>query len=551
MVFQKKYFILILIVTALCSRLPAQLISDPQDRIYTYLSLWHEKGYIRTLPIIRPYSLQVIIPLLKQVEKHGDPRSRTLAEDFIKACTIPNLKLSKEKVFPGPIHFGYEEKALFDFDKYAGKHTMQITSTGFVTPGVSYSGKLSLGIIDNSDELEIQKWSRFYDEAKTGGGVVETESGSLGTGHYGTAGLFFGTENLIFQAGVMRSSFGPFFDNGPVVTPEAPAAGHLSFTYNANWFSFSSLFLDLYAKYTVDNLTGEKEEIPSPEEKYLVIHNVRFYFTDWLNLGIIQSTLCGGSFNPVYLIPLQHAFFTQQLFGDSASSIIGLFTQVSLPFDLQWNTVLYVDDWDAFSSSAKTDVNGINFDSAQNKLALQTGVTWSPCYDIFKRIKFSYLMITPYMYTHHAGGDPSYLTYTHDGKNIGTILEPNSDQLYLDIFLTPLSWLEIDLWTKFTRHGNASEGFEEDGVTSDGTVFDDGFQSDGTITFYGPSRFLTQDIIEHVLQLGCIVDCYIDIPYVTTYVSVGYTYQYIWNKNLEKDVNEQKHFLELMLVLQL
>ena len=33
------------------------------------------------------------------------------------------------------------------------------------------------------------------------------------------------------------------------------------------------------------------------------------------------------------------------------------------------------------------------------------------------------------------------------------------------------------------------------------TVFDDGIQSDGTVTFYGPSRFLTQDVIEMVLEM--------------------------------------------------
>ena len=114
-----------------------------------------------------------------------------------------------------------------------------------------------------------------------------------------------------------------------------------------------------------------------------------------------------------------------------------------------------------------------------------------------------------------------------------------------------LSWLEIDLWFKFMRHGNVSEGFEEDGVVSDGTVFDDGILSDNTITFYRPSRFLTQDVIEMVLQLGFTIDCYLDIPYVNAHVRTGYTYQYIWNKDLVEDEEEARHYLELMLLLQL
>lgn len=551
MVARKKYLLFILIILlTVCFQAMGQLISDPQDRLYKFLSIWHEKGYIKKLPVIRPYSLQVIVKLLEEVQQNGDPQSSELAGDFLRLCTEPNFKISRDKEFPGPIHFEFEQKSLFDFSGYAGKNTIQLTSTGFISKWVSYSGKASLGLIDNRDGIEVPKYTRFYDEAKTGGGVVELDEGSLGTGHYGTAGLFFGTDSIIFQAGIMRSSFGPFFDNGPVITPEAPAAGHFSFTYNASWYSFSSIFLDLYPRYYVDIETGEKEELTASAEKYLVVHDARFYFTDWLNLGIIQSTLWGGHFHPAYLIPFQHAFYTQQVFGDSASSILGLYTQVSLPFSLQFNTIFYVDDWDAFSSDEKTAFNGINLDSAQNKYALQTGLAFSPCYNIFKTVKLSYLMITPYMYTHSAHADIKYLTYTHDGKNIGSILEPNSDQINLHVFIMPVSSLEIDLWTKFTRHGNASEGFEEEGVTSDGTVFDDGYLSDGTVTFYGPSRFLTQDIIEKVLQLGFTIDWLLPVPYVKTHIQSRYTYQYIWNKDLV-EVDEAKHFLEFMVLLKL
>lgn len=551
MVIRKKYlFFLLIVLLSVNFRATGQLISDPQDRLYKFLTLWHEKGYIQKLPVIRPYSLQVIVKLLQEVQQKGDPRSSEQAGDFLRLCTKPNFKISSDKEFPGPIHFEFEQKSLIDFSGYAGKSTIQLVSTGFLSDFVSYSGKASIGIIDNRDGIEVPKWTRFFDEAKTGGGVVELDDGELGIGHYGTAGLFFGTENIIFQAGIMRSSFGPFFDNGPVITPEAPAAGHFSFAYNAKWYSFSSIFLDLFPRYYADAETGEKEELSASAQKYLIVHNARFYFTNWLNLGIIQSNLWGGHFHPAYLIPFQHAFYTQQLFGDSASSIVGLYSSVSLPFSMQFNTVFYVDDWDAFSSDEKTDINGLNFNSAQNKFAFQTGLSFSPCYNIFKSVKLAYLMITPYMYTHSAHADINYLTYTHDGKNIGSILEPNSDQINFHIFLIPLSGLEIDLWTKFTRHGNASEGFEEEGVISDGTVFDDGFLFDGTVTFYGPSRFLTQDIIEKVLQIGFTIDWFMPVWVINTHVQSRYTYQYIWNKDLVK-VNEVKHFLEFMVILKL
>ncbi|HUV07769.1 MAG TPA: hypothetical protein VMX75_08580, partial [Spirochaetia bacterium] len=76
---------------------------------------------------------------------------------------------------------------------------------------------------------------------------------------------------------------------------------------------------------------------------------------------------------------------------------------------------------------------------------------------------------TPYTYTHYAHGGIPYLSYTHEGQGLGSVLEPNSDRLTLTAWLMPLTWLDLDLWGSLIRHGNASENYDR----GDGSYYDD------------------------------------------------------------------------------
>ena len=110
----------------------------------------------------------------------------------------------------------------------------------------------------------------------------------------------------------------------------------------------------------------------------MILHSVSFYPFQWMSFGFLQTILGGAVFHPAHLIPFQHTFFTQQLYGDFDSSFLGLYTQLSLPQSFRIKLVFYVDDWDAFSSASKQEGTGFNLNSAQNKFALQVGLSWSP-----------------------------------------------------------------------------------------------------------------------------------------------------------------------------
>jgi hypothetical protein len=546
-----------LLFVCILPNLFSQVIADPNDKLYDYLSLWHEAGYIDRLPLIQPYSPQEVVGFLDVVVSRGDKLSREIAREYLDEIMpsgtggYPGTEVLPGKVFPGRIHFSFESDTWSNFENHSSKNYAQFSSNGFFSEGTAYSGKVYIGATGDNGQIPAPGYLEVYDESESGGGVIELDNNTLTMAQLGIGGLFFGTENLIFKAGIMRTSFGPFFDNGPVVTPEAPAAGHFSFTYNRDWLEFSSLFLDLNAKYEFDPDTGALKKVRPPEGKYVINHTIRAFPTDWFNGGIIQTIVTGGRFNPVYLIPISHTFFTQELYGGRDNSILGFFGQFSLPYALQANFIIYVDDWDALSSSAKQEGNKINLDSAQNKYAMEMGFSWSPCLDFFRKAEISYLKITPYMYTHGAKYPVSFLSYTHDGKNLGSILKPNSDQLEVEINTMPAAWLDIVLWSKYTRHGNASEGFEEDGVQSDGSVFDDGFLSDGTATFYGPGRFLTQSIIEKTFQVGVEFDIALPAYVGRTNLQLKYIFENTHDKNLIAGNDSIDHFIEVFLKKQI
>jgi hypothetical protein len=531
------WFIIMLLSILIVSRVGAICIADPNDRLYGDLSFWYERGYIKDLPMVRPYPLQVIKHLLSQVIEEGMKHDVDRAQSYYNELFPDAAEISTGKSIPAALHTVFSFETWSDGSDFYGEAAAACLINSTIGNLFSCSAQLAYAITYEPETPVFPLYTNIQEEWETGGGVIELDDINLLSSQLSLGGFFIGTESLSFQAGIMRTSFGPFFDNGPVIGPQCPATGHISFSYRAGWFSLSSVFLDLVPKYREDPLTGDRVSIGKPEFKYLLIHSLEISPFTWMSLGLLQSVIGGERFNVAYLIPLQNLFFSQQLSGNYDSSFIGLYGCFRLPFSLTSTFVFYVDDWDAFSSSSKQGTPFFNLDSAQNKFALQAGLSFCPDYPVMKKISIDYLMITPYTFTHSARSAVPYLSYTHLGYNVGSILEPNSDQVRLSLFMTPLPWLDCSLTGRFIRHGNASEGLDQ----GTGTIYDDGYLADGTVSFYGPSRFLTQDVIEHVLQVGTDVSLTFPFSWGTLFSRAGYTFEYAWNKNLIEHNDNVKH----------
>jgi hypothetical protein len=502
----------------------AQFLADPNDEIYLFLSLWERKGLIDHLPSLRPYPLQLVGKALQEVMAKGEGMDAELAEGFLKSF--------QRESFPFPLRFSLFEDNQLKSGWYQGRLGFDIDSTGILTDYLSYS-------IGNSTRLEkkagaevYRRWANEFETTVFGeaslAGRAEFEIDSVQFLSFGllTGALFIGTENLYFQAGLNRSSFGPVSDS-PVLGPQAPQAGHFSLTWRNEWFSFSSALLELSARYGIrpDGTTYvlKKEREGTYPSKYLAVQSVDIYLIDWLSIGVFESIMFGGRLSPLYFLPI--GLYIQGYMNDWDNAFIGGRLQISLPFSVFYDFLLYVDDVRA------ADLLRLNFDSNQHKVALQTGLSWIMPVDFLNIVRLEYLMITPYMYTHSAHQPLDYLQYTHHGKHLGSILEPNSDQLSFSAYLMPLSWLDFEVWIKKIRHGNGSD-YGAGSVDGDGSIFDDGYLTNGTPTFLGPSSFLTQETLEEVFQVGLTLRFRGTGKSFSPTAAAGYTFEYLRHRDL-------------------
>ena len=60
-----------------------QIVADPNDRLYTDLELWQNRGLISNLPPLRPYPLQLVKKVLSEVVERGNDADKELARMYL------------------------------------------------------------------------------------------------------------------------------------------------------------------------------------------------------------------------------------------------------------------------------------------------------------------------------------------------------------------------------------------------------------------------------------------------------------------------------------
>ncbi|RPJ08612.1 MAG: hypothetical protein EHM28_03815 [Spirochaetaceae bacterium] len=561
----------------------SQVIADPTEKIYEYITIWEGKGYVNNLPLLRPYPHTLLKQILENVIQKGDQTERELAQSWYDELFYTFQKKSRPgRLLPTPFGIRFINDLWFDTDDYLYATMLNLQFQDQVTDWFSYSGFMATGfkLFEGYPE---PVYTRIEDDSISGGSnfnIGELEANGMNNSK---TMIFFGNQDLYLQAGISRSVFGPFWDNSGIIGSHAPSTGHISFTWNPGWGCFTSVLLPLHPKYYESNMdpgdpfydgnNGTTQPIPSsfePVEKYLILHSWSFRIADWFTFTLLQSVVFGERFVWAYLFPLQHLTYTQLLMGDVDSSYIGVITEFDLPANIDLDLMLYIDDFnmDKFmgGDGALFDIN-----SGQNKVAFQAGLTWTPGPDVatvgteaesgekiqgaevFRKISISYFMVTPYTYTHNGSTEAAtpYLSYTHEGVGLGTILPPNSDKIALTAFLQPTSWCDIQLFSYFMRHGNASEDVAGLEATSNGSYWDDGRDWDGTVSFYGSSRFMAQDVIEKILQIGFYTDFRFNPGFGKLLLGIGYTFEYGWDRGLNPGDNGARNIFSFTVGIEL
>ncbi len=487
----KRWSILLFLSTVLLWNVFSQDFMDLKDDIYQYIDTWYREGLLKNLPSVRPYPPQLIVKFLKRVEKRGTKIDREVASYYLK-------RLNGEKRIRNTVSAVAD--ATIAKDRSSGVASVVYNFQYFLTPSIMAGGNVRVNVLDRSQgEVFPYGFRRGYDfieddaSISLGGKTFDVRQGIY---------TFFSvySDKIRFQSGMVRSSFGPFFDDGAIVSSDAPMAGHFSFLWELPGFNYFALFLNLSA--STNRGTGR---FPG---KYFLLHGLRFFATPWLDVSILESVMWGKRLELLYIMPTAILFDSQGIVGFYDNSLIGVtanlkFNTLHIPF------VFYADDLHF------RDMVAFHFNT-RYKFAMQAGISWAPVLPVFKSISLNYLLVTPYMYTHRSNdGVPgtagyfdyvNYQNYTHLGTNLGPGVQPNSDRTRLEIEFLPEAFFRVNLFSQLIRHGNASEGYSN----GDGTIFDDGWISSNE-NIFSHLRFLTQDRINYVWQFGLSGE-YLHIP---------------------------------------
>ncbi|HOV37674.1 MAG TPA: hypothetical protein PLG79_03045 [Spirochaetales bacterium] len=526
--------------------LHAQFAADPNDSIYQDLSLWEGKGILRHLPALRPYPPQVILDALERVVQRGSrsdaEKAKAYLEEYQKSYRI-HLEAGGSSRYTGDDFYG---------DLYG-----KIEAGGWIGESMHLEGRLEGLVMDNTSGFVLPEGQRTSVDIFDTWADVTVKDRKLNLRQSQVVDFSVGKTDIYFKAGIERNSFGPFWDDSVVLSPEAPHAGHYSFVWRNSWFSYTTVLLELaatdYINDTDNDTYMENEKFP---DKHLVLQSFNFYPTSWLEMGFFETIVWGGRFDLIYLLPFKELFYAQSMAGFNDNSFMGLLANVRIKDSFQIPLLVYVDD---------TNLNDLlQFDfSTKFKVALQVGAKYTPKEGgILRRIGADYLLVTPYMYTHRSGLEeiktdadarfsqlsaPNYTNYTHMGTNLGVGLDPNSDRFTLSVQLEPIKNLTVDIRGRLMRHGNASEAMSDDerDERNDGSILDDGYNKYGKAIFHYNTRFLNQSVIEKVWQAGFNASYRIPLGPGAVLLEGGYTFEYWEDKDLVKGRTDTTHYINV------
>ena len=108
------------------------------------------------------------------------------------------------------------------------------------------------------------------------------------------------------------------------------------------------------------------------------------------------------------------------------------------------------------------DLLKLKFDT-KLKFAGITGLQYAFDNPVFKSLSLNYSLVAPYMYTHRDNWytekmtERNFQNYTNNGYLMGSELLPNSDRIALQLSMTPVQNLNLDLRFSFSRHANTNE----------------------------------------------------------------------------------------------
>lgn len=542
---KKRIFIVLFTVFMLASA-STQVSVMPTDPIYTDISNWENLGIINNVPPLRPYPLTLISSFLETVMKseYTDQAAKALSH--------------YERIFGKTLDVGFEVADSFKYGNTSVDATGKNGDSGKVNEldvlptvrgDVKVTDNISLGINANLlvtngyDKNPLPTFERkSYDAVND---TTDLKFAQMFLDMNATVGI--GNENMYFQAGISRNSFGPFYEDSVALNPSSFHTGNMSFVVRHNNWNFTQAMFILGA---TNDLGGGLAP-----NKFMMMHSIQFSPLNWLTLSYYENVIYGGRFDPIYLLPVPY-MVAQGIgsFGDNVQ--MGVTMQIRPKTGLAWNTDIFIDDL------AASDFAKLRFDT-KFRFGAMTGLVYTPLDSSFTEISANYTLITPYMYTHEQFDDdgnvvgdtaPNYQNYTNNGMSLGSNLPPNSDRIAFKIKANPVNGLNLTIAASMIRHSNINELLYEKApeemrkylsasaptLLTNGGVLNHPY-SVGAYD-YAWNHFMFLQSATKMFIWKASIDAEYTLPWKklgTMSLGAGYTFEYIKNNGVQRNMFEK------------
>ncbi len=543
----KKKLLLGLLLLALIFPLAAQVSVDPNDPIYTDISNWENLGIIRNVPPLRPYPLKLISSFLQTV----------MQSEYEDQAAIANAYWQQI--------FGKTVDAVFEVADYGRQANRKVDAKGKngtkekaneynvkigVAGDIQAAELMTVGVKSNiliTDGLEKDSLPSFvnknYDAVSD---ATDLKFAKAFLDMNVTTAI--GNENIYFQGGISRNSFGPFYEDSVSLNPGAFHSGNLSVVFRRNNWNYTQSAFMLGA-------TNDEGSDVKPN-KFLMMHSFNWTPKPWFTLSYYENVVYGKRFDPIYMLPFVPYMVAQGIGSFNDNVQMGLAFKIRPAAGFSWNTDVFIDDM------AMNDIAKLRFDT-KLRFGAMTGFVYSPIDSPFSEISMNYTMISPYMYSHEefldtnynvtGSNGTNYQNYTNNGKSIGSNLPPNSDRIAIKFKVNPFSNLKLTFGANMIRHSNINELLVKKSpdeaikylklpaqtgtLRTDGSVLNHPYSTGAYEYAWNHFMFMQSETRMYVWQGS--LDAAYALPmqhYGQMTLNFGYTFEYIKNNGVQNNM---------------
>jgi hypothetical protein len=243
--------------------------------------------------------------------------------------------------------------------------------------------------------------------------------------------LKFGRDRLLVGHGQIK----------PLVADNSPMFDYLSFNINYEFLNFSYFHGKLLgnSSFADDSITGGVKIV---DEKYIGYHRLSFDFSPNVSLGAGEIIIYGKrGIDLSYLNPFTFYKSIEHSNEDRDNAMLFFDLNLKLFSGLKVFSTFLIDD---------ISFGKIGSGWFGNQTLLHTGIFSSNLYNIVPvDISLEYIRVEPYTLTHHLTGN----NFTHNGYNISSDLQPNSELFFSQINYRFSSRLRCSASFWFTIHG--------------------------------------------------------------------------------------------------